>query len=306
MSYEEFVGPRRLTVASFVLGPLALVPRHPLAGLGLLLLAAGLTVVTQTAGIALWLATPLLAGLRDRLARGGAPFAGTMFALAGFVVTFLVNALVVTPGLAALVERVPLPCVGDSPLQPVTKWTCLFSRHYVTPALKTKLEALASDMAQRSPGDSVYYLDAGFPFGFGLPMLPHVTHLDGRAVDLAFAYQAESPTSPTGFVPSEPPSPLGYGKFEPPGDEEARPCADVDSPLRWSFAWLQPLMSEAAMDRERTHAIIAWLLTDTNRPAVRRIFLEPHLRDRLALTDARVRFEGCDDTRHDDHLHVEL
>jgi hypothetical protein len=40
--------------------------------------------------------------------------------------------------------------------------------------------------------------------------------------------------------------------------------------------------------------------------AIGKILLEPHLRDRLGLTSSKIRFQGCNAARHDDHLHLQL
>lgn len=42
-------------------------------------------------------------------------------------------------------------------------------------------------------------------------------------------------------------------------------------------------------------------------PAVRKIFLEPHLKTRLKLSKySKIRFHGCHSVRHDDHIHLQL
>lgn len=303
MSYEDFAGQPRLSLWSFVFGPLAILPRSILGGLALTLLAVALTVLTQVGGLLLWLATPLLVRLYRRFATQKAGTAGFLFAVTAFLVLYLVLTFVALPNLAALSGRVPLPCGGDSPLQPATKWTCVLSRQYVKPELRSKLEALAQAMDKRNPGQVTYYLDANFPFGFDLPMLPHLTHRAGTTVDLAYAYQIESEGS---WLPAEPPSPIGYWKYEAPGIEESQPCSSVESPLRWDMPWLQSWFPEAVMDEDRTHAMIAWLLNDMESAPTRRILLETHLTIRLSLTDPRVRFQGCEAARHDDHLHLEI
>src|SRR5690606_12123154 len=148
------------------------------------------------------------------------------------------------------------------------------SRHYVQPAVHARLVALGDAMAKRDTGAVVYYLDAGFPFGFDLPMLPHLSHRDGRAIDLAFAYQTETNI---GFAPSPPPSPIRYLGYEAAAPEERHPCAGVIAPWRWDLPWLQTWFDGVALDPDRTRAMIAWLLAEDGRAPVRRIFLEPHL-----------------------------
>ena len=39
---------------------------------------------------------------------------------------------------------------------------------------------------------------------------------------------------------------------------------------------------------------------------VGKIFIEPHLKNRINLKNKKIRFHGCGAVRHDDHIHVEL
>ena len=80
-------------------------------------------------------------------------------------------------------------------------------------------------------------------------------------------------------------------------------CEGRLTPLRWDLAWLQPTEPAWVLDEERTRAMILWLKA---RPEVTRIFIEPHLADRLGVGGGKVRFQGCQAARHDDHLHVEV
>jgi hypothetical protein len=41
-------------------------------------------------------------------------------------------------------------------------------------------------------------------------------------------------------------------------------------------------------------------------PAVQKILIEPHLKERLRLQSSKVRFQGCHAARHDDHVHVQI
>ena len=56
-------------------------------------------------------------------------------------------------------------------------------------------------------------------------------------------------------------------------------------------------------DEERTKALV--LLFAANQ-SIGKIFIEPHLKQRLHLTSNKIRFHGCRAVRHDDHLHVQL
>ena len=37
-----------------------------------------------------------------------------------------------------------------------------------------------------------------------------------------------------------------------------------------------------------------------------KIFIEPHLKQRLGIKNQKVRFHGCGAVRHDDHIHLQI
>lgn len=255
----------------------------------LFLLVCLLTVLSQVGGLLLCASQPLLRGVHRKLRPSiGGPLATTTAAmLFGFLMATFSFFLI--PALAPALGRVPLPCSSaeSETLRPATKWTCFFNRHYVLPDVRSRLLAVAK--AQKS----VRYLDASFPFGTLTPLLPHLGHRDGREVDLAFVW-ADQP---------EPPSPIGYGVYDGPAPGEPVPCAAPDRPhrLRWDFAWLQQSYPGSRIDIVRTRDLIDAVLASRK---TRKLFVEPHLAARMALSDPRVAFQGCDAARHDDHFHV--
>ena len=49
------------------------------------------------------------------------------------------------------------------------------------------------------------------------------------------------------------------------------------------------------------------LLKFIRQPQIKKIFLEPHLKQRLGLQkEKKIRFHGCRAVRHDDHIHIQL
>ncbi len=302
--YEEFVGKRRLTPASFLLGPLAIFPASILGGSLLLIACILLTALTQYGGALLWLSVPLLDQFFQKMADIGGRLPALIFSFLAFLGLYVAFTFLAVPELAAFAGRVPLPCERSSDmfLQPATRWTCFLSRRYVAPELKTKLTALATAMDKQFPGHITYYLDSGFPFA-KVPMLPHRTHRKGRQVDLSFAYTVEINSQK---LPTEPPSPFGYWAFEQPGPDDEQPCANKQSLWRWNLPGMALFLYEAKLDEARTKTLIEWLVNDTESPIVKRVLLEPHLRTRLGLTSEKVRFQGCKAARHDDHVHVEI
>ncbi len=172
---------------------------------------------------------------------------------------------------------------------------CGLNRHYVAPELAEMLDDVAADVAARYPGTVTLVLDANFPLFDGFPLLPHVSHDDGRKADLAFYYADD-----TRYLPGAVRSPIGYFAFE---DGPTHCPADAWPTLRWSFGWVQPLWRGWRLEPARTAYLVERLAQDAR---VSRVFLEPHLVQDLGLSHPKIRFQGCRVARHDDHIHVEI
>lgn len=250
---------------------------------------ATLTLLTQVGGI-VYVAAFGLCALVQRSGRWRR--AGTVVALT--LALYGVLSFVIVPGVAPLFGRVRIPCTMT------TAVSCALTRNYAYPALLDLILDLDAAMADRYPGSHVTVLDANFPFFDGFPLVPHLSHDDGKKIDLAFFYMdAGSGAAISGGSPS----PIGYFYFQQPRADDVQPCADRFTPLRWDFDWAQPRTSAWALDEERTRVMIEWL---SARPEVKRLFVEPYLARRLDLANDKLRFQGCQAARHDDHLHVEL
>jgi hypothetical protein len=162
-------------------------------------------------------------------------------------------------------------------------------------------QALAAAVDERFPGTITQTLDANFPFLDGFPLPPHLSHDDGRTLDVAFYYAIADDGA---YQPGALRSPIGYWAFEEPGQRERQPCRGRAGALRWDQAWFQPLVrNDLALDGHRARAALIWLARDGR---TRRVFIEPHLADRLGAGSSMVRFQGCGAARHDDHFHIEL
>lgn len=222
--------------------------------------------------------------------------------------TFLID-----PGVRVIAEsagRVPLPGCRKADrdetfgrLEPVSPLYCVFHRHYVTPQAR----AVVIDAARRfgvteeggmePAGAMVRFLDAGLPLP--LPLPPHISHGDGRKVDLALVYRdASGPVADS-------PSPIGYWHFEEPRPSDPRPCAGRGDwlTMRWDMRWLPLGDTALELDEVRTAKLVRLLTAD---PRVTKILLEPHLVTRLGVAHPKVRFQGCRAARHDDHIHIEV
>jgi hypothetical protein len=252
-----------------------------------------LTLLTQIGGLLLLILLPLL-----RLIRLQSKGLRALVRSAVFLLLYTVTALIITPPLASLNNRVPLPCTAtaDTPLAAANTGYCLLLRNYVTPEVRTRLEQVARSLHQQYPGSTLHYLDASLPFWDGFPLIPHLSHHDGRKLDLAYLYQHKQ----TQKQQDSPPSWLGYWFYEQPETAESAACRDTNSWLRWDFDWLQVRYADFEMDEQRTRALVQLLL-----PTAQKILLEPHLKQRLQPDATRIRFQGCYAARHDDHIHVQ-
>lgn len=261
-----------------------------------------LTLITQIGGIALLIGL-LLVKLFGRGHSSGWRHYGE--ALAAFLACYTVMTLFVVPPLASLSGRVPLLCGLSTERNYAAANTlyCALNRNYANARLKSLLEGLDRYMNAAFPGTQTLYLDANFPFFDGFPLLPHLSHDDGRKLDLAFYY-----TDDTGrYLPGALRSPIGYWGFEQPAGRGEDACAGKSRiDLRWDMNWLQPLLPDLKLDTKRTAAALGWLASNGKAFGVEKLFIEPYLAKRLGVSSPLFRFQGCRAARHDDHIHVQI
>ncbi|MGD9783864.1 MAG: hypothetical protein AB7E80_14965 [Hyphomicrobiaceae bacterium] len=234
-----------------------------------------LTLLTQIGGIA-WL--------------GALTFRRYVLA---FVLIYSALSLVTT-WVAPIFGRTPLSCTASGPLRVQSLLYCALNRNYVRPELEDVLVDLAKALDQSHPGTLVQVLDANFPFLDGFPLIPHLSHDDGEKVDIAFFYAEQGH-----YLPGATRSPIGYFAFE----EGPTRCPRTWPSLRWDLGMLQPLWRKLEVDIPRTREAVVRLAQDRR---VGKLFLEPHLQRALGVAHQKVRFQGCNAARHDDHVHVQL
>ena len=218
-------------------------------------------------------------------------------ALGGAVIMYVAG-LVFVPFIAKPLGREALPwkATDQSPLRPRNMGYCLLFRNYVDPELASVLKEIAGNLSNEHPGATLNYLDACFPFIDGMPLLPHLSHSDGKKIDLTFFYRNQKDGKFTGS-----PSPIGYWIYEGPQNGEKSPCGK--SWLRWDFPWIQSVNRRKEFDLKMTRQLLQEL---SRHSKTKRIFIEPHLKQRMGLSSDKIRFQGCHAARHDDHIHVEI
>ncbi|MCH8330216.1 MAG: hypothetical protein IH946_02370 [Bacteroidetes bacterium] len=257
-----------------------------------------LTIVTQTGGMILLITFPLFFYI-NRIVPPG--FLRFILKPISFSMVYLFFTFLIIPSLAESFGRTPLP-ISSSGIQPLNMLTVILNRHYVKPDLHKALTKVSGDMNKEDPDLVVAYLDAGFPFIDGFPLLPHLTHDDGRKVDLALFYLNPK----TGeYMKGDAPTFLGYGSSIPPSSDEIDMPRECERRGYWQYSILAQYFGtpNALLDNHKTYELITRLSAESE---TNKIFIEPHLRERLQLKGEKIRYHGCHAVRHDDHIHVEI
>lgn len=251
-----------------------------------------LTALSQIGGLVL---LAVLAILRPLPLRAGRRL---LTGIALFAVLHAGLSTWLLPPLAAWQGRTALPCPWSStaPLVPRNPFYCLANRHYVRPELAALVQRSAADLRRAHPGAVTAYLDGGFPMFDGFPLLPHLSHRDGRSLDLAFPYVRPG-HAPSGLLS---PSPLGYGAFVPARAGERELCGRR-SPEGGDGSDGPTKLHDDALRR-----LLLLLARHGTTHGLDRIFIEPRLRVRYRLPTSLFRFAGCHAARHDDHLHLSV
>ena len=221
-----------------------------------------------------------------------------------FCILYLIAIFFIIPRLAVFSGRVPMPVMAKHHVRPLTIWTCLLNRNYVRPEMREITFRVAEEMNRRYSGTVVNYLDAGFPFFNKCPLPPHLSHLVGMMLDVAFFYKNKA----TGLPSDEALTPFGYGGSEPPqGNEPDRPLY-CEKKGYWQYSLMYKILPQhkkavLSFDAERTRTMVNLFAA---QPGIGKILIEPHIKMRLKLVSRKIRLHGCQAVRHDDHVHVQL
>jgi hypothetical protein len=209
-----------------------------------------------------------------------------------FFILYGLSSAFIVPSLSS---RIRLSSTNIS-LKPIHKAFHWCNRTYVTKDAYETLQKFEQLLKSSSPNTPVYYMDAGFPFSF-TPMFPHLSHGDGRKIDIALQWQ-----DVRHHLLTSAPSPIGYFIYDGPKSFEPSPCSSYKKlSMRWNMTWLQKYRKNF----HHTHSHINSILIECFLKAgAKKILLEPHLKKRWGINHKRVKFQGCRAARHDDHMHV--
>ncbi|MBR9859383.1 hypothetical protein GYB22_01255 [bacterium] len=210
-----------------------------------------------------------------------------------FIAIYSIFTFLITPPLASLFGRTKIQ--NSARLKPVNFITVFFNRNYVTP----ELEGVINQCLKENKDLHLVYFDACFPFFDGFPLIPHLSHNDGKKIDLGFQYDfIDSDQYAAGKVPGI----FGYGAFVELKREPV--CPSTNYPLYSITSIFSPFQrKDLQFSESKTKKLIETL---ANHPKTEKIFIEPFLKETMNLTSSKIRFHGCHAVRHDDHIHLQI
>ncbi len=216
-----------------------------------------------------------------------------------FIGVYVIATFLITPWLAPFFGR---ECVKHTAgIAPTNYMTVVFNRNYVQPKLNAVLAQAEEEL--RGTGIKICYLDANFPFINTFPLLPHLSHNDGKKIDLSMIYETKD-----GELTNTQKSRSGYGVFEDPKSNEynqIEKCLNggyiqYDYPKYITFGRIH---EHLVFSEQGTRILIKSIL---KTKYLGKLFIEPHLKKRMSLVDPKIRYHGCKAVRHDDHIHIQL
>ncbi len=251
-----------------------------------------LTIVTQIGGIIYLIVEIALKknSNRYRIKKVG------IFTISYTIITFFI-----IPYLAPVFGREKIKDTNQ--IEAHTFFTKLLNRNYVNPRLHTTLYEIADSLEKSNPGLKLVYLDANFPFINDFPLLPHLSHNDGKKIDISFIYRDEEYN-----IVNKKPSISGYGVFESPSKQEYQQTKICKQSGYWKYGFTKYItfgtINKSLKFSEKATKDL--LLAIVKQKQVNTTFIEPHLRHRLGIQSHKIRFQGCQAVRHDDHIHLQI
>ncbi len=267
----------------------------------ILLLIFLLTILTQVGGIVLVIALIISCRLNKKV---NVAWKRLAVHLGIFTIIYFLFLFLLVPSVAKPLGRVPLPLFERGHVRPANAITFLLNRNYVKPELRRIVFSVAESVNEKYPGSIVNYLDANFPFIDKFPLAPHLSHSDGKKLDISFFYK----NSKTKLDTNEVPSWIGYGICEEPQPNEVNRPNECAQKGFWQYSALKENLPQSSkkdflFDENRTRFMVNSFTKEKN---IGKILIEPHLKIRLQLTSNKIRLHGCNAVRHDDHIHVQL
>ncbi len=218
-----------------------------------------------------------------------------------FSLLYLISTFAIVPYVAPLFGREKIKTTDSIKIH--TFFTSLANRNYVVPEVNNILISVSSTLSKTYPGIEIHCLDANFPFFNGFPLPPHLSHKDGKKLDISLFYEDDK-----GNIVNDKPSVSGYGVFVNPVSEEYNQISVCKEKGYWQYDFskyltLGTVHRDLNFSEKGTRKVIQLLRQESS---VSKIFIEPHLRERMKIKHPKVRYHGCRAVRHDDHIHFQV
>ena len=215
-----------------------------------------------------------------------------------FTSLYLFSTLLIVPLISPAFGREKVK--HSKKIKPTNYMTVLLNRNYVKPKLNNLLRKTEKKLNGKNI--EIHYLDANFPFVNKFPLLPHLSHNDGKKIDISLVYETQN-----GIITSKQKSVSGYGVFETPKSNE---YDQINKCLKENFLYDFPkyltfgkINKDLVFSEKGTKELIKNILKSRD---LGKVFIEPHLKNRINLKNRKIRFHGCGAVRHDDHIHIQL
>ena len=251
-----------------------------------------LTVITQIGGIIYLISIVLIKSTAHKK---------LIKRLGVFIALYLIATFLIVPNVAPIFGREKIK--ETEFLKAHSIFYKLANRNYVRPELNKTLAQIASEFEKQHSGIKMVYLDANFPFIDKFPLLPHLSHNDGKKIDVSLIYE-----NPNGQLTNKKPSVSGYGVYESPKPKEYNQTTVCKKEGYWQYDFpkyltLGRINKDIQFSENGTRNLVDLIL---KQHTIGKMFIEPHLKTRLHLVNKKIRFHGCQAVRHDDHIHFQL
>ncbi len=218
-----------------------------------------------------------------------------------FIPVYFIFTFLLVPLIAPLFGREKV--VNNACIKPVSCYIVLLNRNYVTSEMNELLLNVSEKLNCQKTGIQLRYLDACFPFINGFPLLPHLSHNDGKKIDLSLVYE-----NANGEIINKSKSNSGYGVFvsRKPNEFNLAELAKINGYIQYDYPkylTFGKINKELRFSEKGTKSLLKAILEEEN---IGKIFIEPNLKKRMNLSDKRIRFQGFGSVRHDDHIHIQL
>jgi len=251
-----------------------------------------LTLVTQIGGI-IYLISLLLIKKKAEKKR--------LKQIGIFAILYLVATFMIVPGIAPIFGREKIK--ETEFIKAHSFFYKLANRNYVRPELNNAIERIANEFENQHNGAKLIYLDANFPFIDKFPLFPHLSHNDGKKIDVSLIYENQN-----GQLTNKKPSISGYGVYESPTKKEYDQIIVCKNKGNWQYDFpkymtLGKINKDIVFSKNGTQKLINLIVKQNE---IGKLFIEPHLKNRMNLKSGKVKFHGCQAVRHDDHIHFQL